>query len=257
VGIIIRFLIQRALLAGDGADSPSAAGAKPVEGARARVLDAAVAHFAAEGFTRPGLEKIARTAGVSTRDALVLFESEDKLREACDDYVLSALVGWAQEKATLAGMSQIMSSYIADPGGYQAQLGYLGRVVSENTRAAARFTDVLVDESESIIRAGIKEGTMRPFDDPRALAVLLAVTVLGMVTMAPHIERTLGVPASQQEMLLRLAVPAMEVYTHGLYTDDSYLTLVREAVSALRPAPYDESAPGPESPGPPPHRGGS
>ena len=128
--------------------------------------------------------------------------------------------------------------------------------MSENTPAAARFTDVLIDESESIIRAGISEGIMRPCDDPRALAVLLAVTVLGMVTMAPHIERTLGVPASQQQMLLRLAVPAMEVYTRGLYTDDSYLTLVREAVSALRPAPDEEPTAGMESPGAPSHQGG-
>ena len=49
-------------------------------------------------------------------------------------------------------------------------------------------------------------------------------------------------------MLLRLAMPALEVYTHGLYTDDSYLVLVREAVSALRST---QQTPGPENPGTP------
>jgi hypothetical protein len=58
-----------------------------------------------------------------------------------------------------------------------------------------------------------------------------------MVTMARHIQRTLGLPASQEQMLLRLALPALELYTHDLYTDDSYLTLVRNALSTSQPPP--------------------
>jgi hypothetical protein len=114
--------------------------------------------------------------------------------------------------------------------------------VAENAPAAARFIDVLVDESETIIRAGISDGTMRPSDDPRALAALIAATVLGLVTMAPHLERTLGLGPSQQQMLLHLAVPALELFTHGLYTDDSYLSLVREAVSFLPPTEHEREA---------------
>lgn len=256
MGILIRLLVQTTSMAAGGTSAPPAAGEKPDEGARARILNTAVAHYATEGFSKPAFEKIARSSGVSSDDTLVLFGSEEGLRLACDDYVLRALVGWAHEKATLEGMSEVMRSYMADPSGYQGQIGYLGHVVAENTPAAERFTDVLVDESESIIRAGILEGIMRPSEDPRALAVLLVTTVLGLVTMAPHIERTLGVPASQQQMLLRLAVPALEVYTHGLYTDDSYLRLVREAVSALRPTQYDGPTPGTESPGTPSQQGG-
>lgn len=50
-------------------------------------------------------------------------------------------------------------------------------------------------------------------------------------------------PASQQQMLLRLAVPALEVFSHGLYTDDLYLILVREAASALRPTSQERHTP--------------
>lgn len=237
MGRLIRLLVQSALMAGDRDD-----------GARARVRDAAVVHYAAVGFGRPGLDEIARAAGANTDDILVLFGNEEGLRQACDDYVLQALVGWAHEKATLEGMSEVMRSYQADPGDYQAQISYLGRVVAENTPAAARFIDVLVDESETIIRAGILDGTMRPSDDPRALAVLTATMVLGLITMGPHIERTLGLPASQQQMLLRLALPALELYTHGLYTNDSYLRLVRGAVSALQSPPNERETPGTGSP---------
>lgn len=256
MGRLIRLLVRAALIAAGGTGTPPVAGETPDDVARVRVLDIAVAHFAAVGFSEPALDQIARAAGISTDDMAALFANEKELRQACDDYVLQALVGWAHEKATLEGMSEVMRSYTADPRGYQAQIGYLGRVMAENTPAAARFIDVLVDESESILRAGISEGTMRPSDDPRALAVLLATTVLGLVAMTPHVERILGLPASQQQMWLRLAVPALEVYTHGLYTDGSYLMLVREAVSALRPTQHDRQTPGTEPPDTPSQQGG-
>lgn len=161
-----------------------------------------------------------------------------------------------QEKATLEGMSEVMRSYAANPHSYEAQISYLGRVVAEDSPTAAQYIELLVDKSESIIRAGIIGGTMRPSEDPRALAALLATTVVGLVTMAPHIERVLGVPDSQQQMLLRLAVPALEVFTQGIYTDDSYLRLVRDAVAALAATHGNRQTPGTESPDTPPHQGG-
>lgn len=193
---IIRLLIHTSLTAEEQTPAPALSGGQRDDDARARVLDTAIAHFAAFGFSKPGLDKIASSAGVTPEDIVALFGNEDGLRRTCDDHVLQALVGWAHEKATLEGMREVMRSYQADPRGYQTQVSYLGRVVAENTPAAARFIDVLVDESETIIRAGITDGTMRPSDDPRALAVLITTTVLGMMTMAPHIERALGLPAS-------------------------------------------------------------
>ncbi|GAA4042091.1 TetR family transcriptional regulator [Arthrobacter methylotrophus] len=248
MGKLIRLLTRTAMMAGDQIRTPPLSGGPQDDDKRARVLDTAITHFAATGFATPGLAEIARTAGVATDDILALFGDEEGLRRACDDHVLEAVVGWAREKATLEGMREVMRSYQADPRNYQAQMAYLGRVVVENTPAAPRFIDVLVDESEAIIRAGIRDGTMRPSDDPRALAVLTATTVLGLITMAPHIERALGLPASQQQMLLRLALPALEIYTHGLYTNDSYLTLVRGAVSALQQTQQEEQTPGTGSP---------
>lgn len=244
MGKLIRLLARMALMTGDQTDSPPLSDGPLDEDDRAGILDTAVAHFATAGFATPGLAGAARTAGVAADDILALFRDEEGLRRACDDYVLKAVVGWAHEKATLEGMREVMRSYQTDPRNCQAQMAYLGRVVAENTPAAPRFIDVLVDESEAIIRAGIRDGTMRPSDDPRALAVLTATTVLGLITMAPHIERALGLPASQPQMLLRLALPALEIYTHGLYTNDSYLTLVRGAVSALQQTHHEGATPG-------------
>lgn len=236
---MIGLLIRTALMAGSGTGPAPSPAKKQANTMRARALDTAVAHFAAAGFNKPALDEIARAASVGTDDVVALFGNEGELRQTCDDYVLGALVGWAHQKATLAGMSDVMRSYTADPGSYRTKIDYLGRVVAENAPPAERFFEVLVDESETIIRAGIRDGTMRPSDDPRALAALIAATVLGLVTMAPHIERTLGLGPLQQQMLLHLAVPALELFTHGLYTDDAYLSLVRQAVSLLPPTDND------------------
>lgn len=236
---MIGLLIRTALMAGSGTGPAPSPAKKQANTMRARALDTAVAHFAAAGFNKPALDEIARAASVGTDDVVALFGNEGELRQTCDDYVLGALVGWAHQKATLAGMSDVMRSYTADPGSYRTKIDYLGRVVAENAPPAARFFEVLVDESETIIRAGIRDGNMRPSDDPRALAALIAATVLGLVTMAPHIERTLGLGPLQQQMLLHLAVPALELFTHGLYTDDAYLSLVRQAVSLLPPTDND------------------
>ncbi|WP_219816545.1 TetR/AcrR family transcriptional regulator [Arthrobacter sp. Y81] len=238
MGGLIRVLVGTAMMGSVTGPTPLTP-EKQKDGMRARVLDAAVAHFAAVGFSKPALDQITRAAGVDADDVAALFGSEDGLRRACDDHVLGALVGWAHQKATLAGMGDVMRSYTADPSSYRTQIDYLGRVMAENAPAAARFFDVLVDESETIIRTGISDGTMRPSDDPRALAALTAATVLGLLTMAPHIERALGLGESQQQMLFHLAVPALELFTHGLYTDDSYLSLVRRAVSFLPPTEHD------------------
>lgn len=186
---LIRLLVRTVLTANNTGGTPPVIGGEPDDSERVRVLNEAVAHFAAGGFRLPALESIARACGISSADMGALFANEEELRQACDDEVLRALVWWALEKATLEGMSEVMRAYTADPRSYQSQISYLGRAVTENTPAAARFIDVLVDESESIIRAGIIEGTMRPSDDPRALAALLAATVLGLATMGPHIER--------------------------------------------------------------------
>lgn len=164
---------------------PPVTGEKPNESVKGRVLDTTIEYYSNHGFSRPGIDEIARAAGLSAEDVTSHFASEERLRQACDESVLRSVVGWAREKATLEGMSDVMRSYLADSRSYQMHLDYLGRVVAEDTPAAERFIDVLVDESEVLvdesettIRAGIMDGTMRSSDDPRALAVFIAATAL-------------------------------------------------------------------------------
>ena len=59
--------------------------------ARARIREAALEHFAHEGYERATVRAIAQTAGVSPGLLRHHYGSKDALRVACDDYVFEML----------------------------------------------------------------------------------------------------------------------------------------------------------------------
>lgn len=201
--------------------------------ARARIRDAAIAHFAEGGFRKANLRAIAATAGVSSGLVVHHFGSKEKLREACDEHVLEILVRRARE-ADSDDRQDLFREYLADPQGYRRHLSYMARAIQDDTPAAGRFVDTLVDASEAILRAGIDDGTMRPSSDPRALAVLTVLTSIATLTMAPPFARALGHAEFGPDVLRRLALPSLELYTYGLYADD---TALRAARGATTPSP--------------------
>ena len=59
--------------------------------ARARIREAALKHFAEEGYERATIRAIAATAGVSPGLLRHHYGSKDELRTACDEYVFEML----------------------------------------------------------------------------------------------------------------------------------------------------------------------
>jgi TetR/AcrR family transcriptional regulator, regulator of cefoperazone and chloramphenicol sensitivity len=59
--------------------------------ARARIREAALTHFASEGYERATIRGIAQTAGVSPGLLRHHYGSKEALREACDAYVFEIL----------------------------------------------------------------------------------------------------------------------------------------------------------------------
>ncbi|WGW13020.1 TetR family transcriptional regulator [Saxibacter everestensis] len=199
---------------------------------KAKIRDAAIGHFARDGFQKTNLRAIAATAGVSAGLVIHHFGSKQALRTACDDYVLGDLIDTAHDKAKPAGLQDVIRKYLENPAEHQVHIGYLARAVSEETPTGHKFVDSLVDETEAIVEAGIADGSMRQSSDPRGLAVLIVATSLGMLTMNPPLANALGYDGLGPELMRRMAVPALELYTYGLYTDDSFLKATREAFSA-------------------------
>ena len=133
------------------------------------------------------------------------------MRAACGEFVLQELT----RRARAAGTPDLMREYLADPDGYRQQMQYMMRAMAEDSPAAQAFVDRTVGESEAVHRAGVAAGSMRESSDPRALAVLNVLISLATVTMPPALARALGQQKFGPDVLRRLAVPTLELYTYG------------------------------------------
>ncbi|WP_327090232.1 TetR family transcriptional regulator [Nonomuraea sp. NBC_01738] len=197
--------------------------------AQAKIRNAAVVHFARDGFGRTNLRAVAATAGVSAALVIRHFGSKDQLRDVCDEHVLRLLVRRARDVADPAGMREVSREYLSDPEEYRRHVQYMVRAIEEDRPAAATFVDTLVGESERILRAGIEDGSIRPSSDVRALAVLNVLISLSTMTMAPPLTRALGFDGVGPGLLQRIGLPVLELFTHGMYADDTTLKAVQAA----------------------------
>jgi AcrR family transcriptional regulator len=203
--------------------------------AKAKIRNAAIVHFVRDGFQKANTRAVAAAAGVSVGLVFHHFGSKDGLRSACDEHVLQVLTTRAGAAGHAAGMQDLLGVYQSDPEEYRLLVQYMVRAIQEDAAAAGTFVDTLVAESEAVLRAGAADGTMRPSSDPRALAVLSVLISLSVLTMAPPLARALGHEDFGPDVLRRMTLPTLELFTHGLYTDDTLPETARDAWSAARP----------------------
>jgi AcrR family transcriptional regulator len=205
--------------------------------AQAKIRNVAIAHFARDGFQKANLRAIAAETGVSVGLIFHHFGSKEGLRTTCDEHVLHVLTTRARAAGRPAEMQDLLGVYLSNPEEYRIQVQYMARAIQEDAPAAGTFVDTMVEESEAILRTGAADGTMRPSSDPRALAVLSILVSMAMLTMAPPLARALGYERFGPEVLGRMALPTLELYTHGLYVDDTLLKGAEAAGEAARDSP--------------------
>jgi len=204
---------------------------------RARIRDAAVARYAREGFG-VGLRAIAEDAGVSAALILHHFGSKDGLRAACDAHVLR-LVREGKEQALVTGGAQDLLLQLASMDQYAPLVGYALRSMQAGGAPAREFVEHFVADAEVYIAAAVAAGSMRPSRDEKARARYLTVQGLGALlldmTLHPPDDPTdvVGVLHRYRD---RMMLPAVELFTHGLMTDDrvldAYLRYVDDAPDA-------------------------
>jgi TetR/AcrR family transcriptional regulator, regulator of cefoperazone and chloramphenicol sensitivity len=198
--------------------------------AQARIRNAAIAEFAVEGFLKATVRDIAAAAGVSPALVIHHFGSKAGLREVCDAYVLETLLRRARDDASAAGVRNGLRDYLANPAEFHVQGQYMVRAIAEDSPTADRFVEALLAESEKVLSAGIGDGSIRPTSDLRSMAVLTLINSQALLSMPPAIVRALGHDALNSEVMRRMAAPSLELYTYGIYTDDTLLKSVQGAL---------------------------
>ncbi|MCM0615534.1 TetR/AcrR family transcriptional regulator [Paenarthrobacter sp. TYUT067] len=202
---------------------------------RARIRDAAIGIFGRDGFARATIRSVASAAGVSPGLVIHHFGSKTGLREACDQHVLAQTATQGREKTDPVSTRQLIQDYMNHPDQYSDEITYIRRTLSDESEAGDAFFDAVVKQTQDIIHAGIAAGTIRAFDDVRSTAVVIASNSFSILMLGRHLSRTLGLVDPEPhgigpDLLRQLTLPALEIYTHGFYTDARFLDAARDAL---------------------------
>ncbi len=189
--------------------------------ARARIRDAAVTLFGRDGFAGTSMRAIASGAGVSPALVVHHFGSKEGLRDACDEHLLRLVREGKQAAMTSPGPPSL-EAYLATVGDAEPLLRYLARLLHEGGPAAVRIYTGMVDDAVDYLADAERAGTIGSTPDPRARATLLVGWGLSNLLLGPLAAHALAAP-DEVTAAVRIAGPALEIYTHGLFTDTRFL----------------------------------
>jgi TetR/AcrR family transcriptional regulator, regulator of cefoperazone and chloramphenicol sensitivity len=199
--------------------------------ARARIRDAAIARFAADGVPATTIRAIAEAADVSPALVSHHYGTNDALRAACDEYVVAYI---REQKLAAMGEGPSLDPLAAlqreDEG--PPVMRYLARTLVDASPQVVALVDGMVETATAALEEGVRSGLLEPTEHPRELAALLTVWSLGALTLHAHTARLLGVdlqgPAERRGPYVRIATEALR----GIFTDEAYDNIQRALAGA-------------------------
>ncbi|WP_051619658.1 TetR/AcrR family transcriptional regulator [Haematomicrobium sanguinis] len=200
----------------------------------ARIRKEAITLFAERGFAKTSVRAIAEAAQVSPGLVIHHFGSKEELRKSCDDYITEEIITLAKNKGNANNVGALFAELMQNPDLLEREMAYLIHSVNDDSPAGRHMIDNMVAHSALMIKDSGEKGTMRKVEDPEALAVALVMQSIAMLAYRKHVQRLLGSPSDSlvdPTLLARYGLPLLDVYTHGLYTDESYLNATRQALA--------------------------
>lgn len=187
--------------------------------ARARIRDAAMQHFAENGFERTTIRDIARTAGVSPGLLRHHFGSKEDLRDACDDHVANVL---RQVNASVlsASINNDLKTASADRLAIRPYQRYMARMLLDGSKTAATIFDEIVTAGEQWLAYLDQLRDQPPVADLRLRASIFAAQAMGLPLLHDHVERTTGLDLFSDEGDTALAHALLDMYSQPLIPSD-------------------------------------
>jgi len=182
--------------------------------ARARIREAALEHFARDGYDRATIRAVARTAGVSPGLLRHHYGSKAALREACDHYVFEAL-------------HRVNTQLLQDPGAAaEAQHAampfgrYVARSLADGSPNVGPIFEEMVTMTEAWLERADEARTDSPAIDRRTRAALVTAMKIGIPLLQEHVSRALGTDIFEPEGRRLVALGLLDIYSHALIDDD-------------------------------------
>lgn len=187
---------------------------------RERILHAAIDRFARHGTAGASLKVIAEDAGVSQALIVHHFGSKERLREACDDHILTMFRDQLARVAEEGAQLDVLAAFRRRQQEQASVLPYLARSIAEGSPATAALVDELAEEVVRQMELGVANGTYVPTAHPRERALVLLMWSLGAVVMHEHVQRLLGADlAGEPADLLPYLHGATPLLTDGLFSE--------------------------------------
>lgn len=220
--------------------------------ARARIRDAALELFGEHGYERTSLREIAQHAGVSPPLIVHHFGSKEGLRRECDHLVTDELFARKDMLRTDSAVDAIRI-WLQDIDSFRPLLTYIARMLISGTEAGGELFAAFLRGTRQMIDEQIESGLMREIEDREAVAAHLTIAGLAPLVLQQYLARALGAPELSSELYRRSTLPLLDLYTHGLYTDDRFLVLAREALERNVGPRSDKGEADPNQDPDPPH----
>jgi AcrR family transcriptional regulator len=193
--------------------------------ARARIREAALKHFAEDGYARATIRAIAATAGVSPGLLRHHYGSKDELRTACDEYVFDMLHRTNEQLLDDPGASARSQQASKRFGRYVAR-----SLADGSTTAAAVFDEMVTLTEQWLARADASRSDP-PAIDRRIRAAVLTAMAVGPPLLHDHVSRALGTDMFGPDGDRLVALALLDIYAHRLL-DESTVAAARTGFDA-------------------------
>lgn len=187
---------------------------------RDRLCERAIEHFGRFGFDMSMLE-MAVAVDADVRTLTELFGSIEGLHAACDDY-LQETIRKAKTEALTNPDPRPWFAQVADIESFAPMMSYLVRTLQSGGESARALFGHMVDNAERYLEDAVRAGTLKPTRDPKARAHFLTMAAGGGFLLYRQLHQN---PSDMRAVLRDYArdvmLPALELYSYGLMTDDS------------------------------------
>jgi AcrR family transcriptional regulator len=193
--------------------------------ARARIREAALKHFATDGYDRATVRAIAQSAGVSAGLLRHHYGSKSDLRQACDRYVFDVL---HRTNAQL-----LDDPWAAAPAQEASKRfgRYVARSLADGSPTVGPIFDEMVTMTEEWLVRADASRVDPPAVDRRIRAALLTAMNIGIPLLSDHVSRALGADMFDAEGDRLVVLGLLDIYSHAL---------IDTATAASAASGYDE-----------------
>ena len=176
--------------------------------ARARIREAALKHFAEEGYERATIRRIAQSASVSPGLLRHHYGSKEALRNACDDYVVEML------HALNAQILADPSSSIVDRPASQIVGRYVARALADGSVTVGVIFDEMVTMTGQWLARVDELRPDPPTIDSRTRAALITAMKVGIPLLHDHVSRALSTDMFEPQGERLVPIALIDIYSH-------------------------------------------